>query len=178
MTRAFVAVSLPDPVLDAVAERTAGVAVPGRRTTRDQWHLTLQFLGNRVDVDAVRDALYGIDVTAGSARLGGAGAFPRAARATVLWLGLVDGDPLIARLADGVANRLAPLGHERDARTYRAHLTIARCRRSTDLRDAIASLGDAPVGPSWRVDAVTVFESILGRKGARYVERASIPLAG
>jgi 2'-5' RNA ligase len=178
LTRAFVAVSVPDAVLDAVAERTAGLAVPGRRTTRDQWHLTLQFLGNRADVAAVTDALRGIDVAAGPARLGGAGAFPRAARGTVLWLGMVEGVPLLARLADAVAARLDPLGYERDTRPYRPHLTLARCRTATDLREAIASMGDAPVGPAWRVDALTLYESILGNDRARYVARASIALPG
>ena len=62
MTRAFVAVRLPDAVLDAVAHRLAELSVPGRRTTRDQWHLTLQFLGDDADVDAVVAALDGLDV--------------------------------------------------------------------------------------------------------------------
>ena len=74
MTRAFVAVSPPDAVLDAVAARAAGVTIPGRPTTRDQWHVTLQFLGNRADVDAVAAALIGLDAERGTARLGGAGA--------------------------------------------------------------------------------------------------------
>ena len=178
MTRAFVAVRLPEAVLDAVEERTAGITVPGRRTTRDQWHLTLQFLGNRADVDAVASVLTGIDVEPGPARIGDAGAFPDARRARVLWFGLADGAALLARLAAAVMTRTEPLGHEREARAYRPHLTLARTRTPTDLRDAVAALGDDPVGPAWRVDAVTVFESRTQRDGARYIERATIPLPG
>jgi 2'-5' RNA ligase len=178
LTRAFVAVRLPDAVLDAVAERTAALDVPDRRTTREQWHLTLQFLGNRADVDAVTAALRGLDVSPGSARLGGAGAFPRPTRATVLWLGLAEGGELLARLADAVMQRTASLGHERDDRAYRPHLTLARCKSPTDLREVIASIGDAPIGPGWRVDAVAVFESETRPEGARYLERASIALPG
>ena len=47
VTRAFVAICPPPPVLDAVEARTAAVDIPGaRRTPREQWHITVQFLGN------------------------------------------------------------------------------------------------------------------------------------
>jgi 2'-5' RNA ligase len=176
LTRAFVAVQLPAAVLDAIEARTAGLAVPERRTTRDQWHLTLQFLGNRADVDAVSAVLADIDVPPGDVRLGGTGAFPRAARGTVLWLGVTDGAEFLARLADGVMTRTEPLGHERETRAYRPHLTLARCRAPADLRPVLAALGDDPVGPAWRVDAVTVFESRTERDGARHTPRAVIEL--
>jgi 2'-5' RNA ligase len=178
LTRAFVAVSLPDAVLDAVEERAARVAVPGRLTTRDQWHLTLQFLGNRADVNAVAAALADLDEAGGTLRLGGAGAFPRAARGTVLWLGVADGVPVLERLAGAVARLMEPLGHERETRPYRPHVTLARCRAPSDLREAIAALGDEPVGPPWRADAVTVYESSTRRDGAQYTPRATIGLAG
>ena len=178
MTRAFVAVSLPATVLDAVEERAERVALPGRRTTRDQWHLTLQFLGNRADTDAIAAALAGIDVAPGDVRIGGAGAFPRAARGTVLWLGVAEGGAWLSQLADGVMTRTEPLGHERDTRAYRPHLTLARCRTPTDLREIVATLGDVPVGPAWRVDAITLFESRTQRDGARYTPLAEIALAG
>ncbi len=60
-----------------------------RTTTRPQWHVTLQFLGD-ADVDAVGDALGDLRVASGVVRLGGAGAFPREA-----------GHGLVARRARG-----------------------------------------------------------------------------
>ena len=176
MTRAFVAVSLPDAVLDAVAARAAGVTIPGRPTTRDQWHVTLQFLGNRADMDAVAAALIGLDAERGTARLGGAGAFPRPARGSVLWLGFVEGERVLQRLADAVMQRTEPFGHERETRAYQPHLTLGRVRNPTDLRPAIAAFGDAPVGPAWAIDAVTVYESKTHREGAQYIARATIAL--
>jgi 2'-5' RNA ligase len=176
VTRAFVAVLLPDAVLDAVERRVSGLDVPGRRTTREQWHLTLQFLGDEVDVDPVVAALEGIDIARGPARLGGAGAFPEALRANVLWLGLTEVSGVIARLADAVAERTAVLGYERSARSFRPHLTLARFRARADVGDLIDAVGDEPVGPEWQVDAVTVCESVLHPEGARYIERATIGL--
>jgi len=176
MTRAFVAVRLPDAVLDAVEHLVSELDAPGRRTTRDQWHLTLQFLGEHVDVDAVVAALEGIDIARAPARLGGAGAFHDAHEANVLWLGLTEGDDVTARLAADVAARTAVLGYERSARSFRPHVTLARFRARTDVRELITEIGGESVGPEWQIDAVTVFESELRPEGARYIERATILL--
>jgi hypothetical protein len=37
-------------------------------------------------------------------------------------------------------------------------------------------LGAEPFGSDWPVDALTVYESVLRPEGARYIERAVIPL--
>ena len=178
MTRAFVAVALPDAVLDAVAERAAKLTIPGRPTTRDQWHVTLQFLGNRADVDAVIGALSGLEVEGGTARLGGAGAFPRPARGSVLWLGFVEGGPVMQRLAEAVMQRTESLGYERDDRPYQPHLTLARCRTPSDLRSVVAAIGDGPVGPAWTIGSLTVYESKTHRDGAQYIPRGTLALPG
>src|SRR3954454_22716335 len=159
MARAFVAARLPGAVLDAVAERLSRLSVPGRMTTRDQWHLTLQFLGNDVDLDAVASALAGLHAPRGRVRLGGAGAFPDGRRARVLWLGLSEGADLLARIADAVANRTAALGYEREDRRFRPHLTLARFRTDTDARPLIERIGNEPVGPAWELDTVSLYES-------------------
>jgi 2'-5' RNA ligase len=179
VTRAFVAVKLPEDVLDAVSEATGTLQLRGARMMRrDQWHLTLQFLGDDADVDTVGSALEDFTIPGGRARLGDAGAFPNARRGRVLWIGVADGNDVIARLATGVAARLAPLGYEPDARSFQPHLTIARCPRPTDLRAPVTALSKASFGRAWRVVALTVYESILRPDGARYLERATIPLPG
>jgi 2'-5' RNA ligase len=179
VTRAFVAVALPEAVLDAVSARSEGLKVRGGRTmTMAQWHLTLQFLGDDADIEAVAGALDGFAVPGGRVRLGGAGAFPNARRGRVLWIGVAEGDDVLARLATGVAERLAPLGYEPDARPFRPHLTVVRCSSPTDLRAPVAALDVASFGPAWRVEALTLYESRLRAEGARYLERATIPLPG
>lgn len=177
MTRAFVAVRLPEVVLDAIAIRVAGVTIPGRRTAPAQWHLTLQFLGDDADVGAVAAALEGLDAETGAARVGGAGVFSDSGRGQVLWLGLAAGADVVERIADAVILRTGPLGYERDPRPFRPHITLARCRQPTDLRDVVDLLGAEPVGPAWSVDAVTLYESRLRSAGPEYVERATIPIA-
>jgi 2'-5' RNA ligase len=179
VTRSFVAVKLPTDVLAAVAAVTEAVDVTGgRKMTAAQWHLTLQFLGDDADVDAVVAALEGFDVPGGRARLGGAGAFPKEPAGRVLWVGVAEGADVIAQLARGVAERLAPLGYEPDERPFRPHLTIARCTKPADLRAPVAAIGAGPIGDAWEVDALVVYESQLRPVGARYIERAVVPLPG
>lgn len=179
MTRAFVAVQLPNDALGAVQTATERVKVRGgRNMTIAQWHLTLQFLGDDADIEAVVGALDRFAVPGGRVRLGGAGAFPSARRGRVLWIGLAEGGDVVANLARGVALRLAPLGYEPDARLFQPHLTIVRCPRSTDLRAPIAALASESFGPAWRVEALTVYESRLRPEGANYVARTTVPLPG
>jgi 2'-5' RNA ligase len=179
VTRAFVAVAVPEAVLDAVSARTEGLKVRGGRTMKmAQWHLTLQFLGDDADIEAVAAALDGFAVPGGRVRLGGAGAFPNARRGRVLWIGVAEGEDVLARLARGVAERLAPIGYEAEARPFRPHLTIVRCSSPTDLRAPVAAFDAESLGPAWRVDALTVYESVLRPEGARYIERASVSLRG
>jgi 2'-5' RNA ligase len=179
VTRAFVAVPLPEPVLDAVAAAVATIGeLPGARwATREQQHVTLQFLGNHADIDAVAAALHDLAVHAGDVRIGGAGAFPSERRARVLWAGIAQGDSLLVQLAAAVGALLAPLGHEPEARAYRPHLTLARWKAPTDVRPVVASLQACDFGDAWRVDEVVVYESVLGRGGAQYVARAVVPLS-
>jgi 2'-5' RNA ligase len=178
MTRAFVAIRPPDGVLDAIAAASAAVDVAdARRTTRDQWHLTLQFLGDVADVDAVADALGTIRTAVGRVALGGAGAFAGARRANVLWIGIAEGADYVTALAGEVNRVLASLGFAPDDRPFHPHLTLARARRRTfDARAAVAALDGRSFGDHWVVDTVTLFESRLGRDGARYEPRAVVTL--
>jgi 2'-5' RNA ligase len=177
VTRAFVAVALPDPVRDGIERVWDTVEVDGvRRTTRDQWHITLQFLGNVDDLDAVGAALDPLPVAAATVQLGGAGAFPRARRAKVLWLGARQGVDFLGVLAGAVASRLAPLGLVPESRQFHPHVTLARAKQPADVRAAVRALDAAPDGPAWTVQDVVLFESRLGGSGSRYVERSRVTL--
>jgi 2'-5' RNA ligase len=178
VTRAFVAVTPPERVLDAVAASTSPLVLPdARRTTRDQWHVTLQFLGNRAEIDAVAPALAGVTTAPGVARLGGAGAFPSARRARVVWIGCSEGRDLLTALAAEVARLLEPLGYAPEQRAFHPHLTLARCRAPADVRGALSDLESCDYGPAWTVSEVVLYESRLRRDGAQYIARDRIRLS-
>jgi 2'-5' RNA ligase len=179
MTRAFVAIRPPTEVLDAIEARIASSSISGGRpTSRDQWHLTVQFLGNDADLAAVATAFERgpLDLGAGEIRLGGADALGNRRRARIVALKLHEGSQWVRELAAQVERRLAPLGHVRDVaeEKFLPHLTLVRFREPTDLRPLCAAIGPEPVGAPWRVYEVVLFESLLRPEGARHVARGQV----
>ncbi len=179
--RAFVAIVPPDDVLDDVARVVASLdgGVPGARwTRREQWHLTLQFLGNRADLDASAHALAGLVARSEPVQLGGLGAFSSPRRARVVWIGARDGAAWLQRLATDVAARLAPTGFVAEARDYHPHVTLARLARPGDVREPLttAATGATRVGPAWSPSEVVLFESTTRRHGATYRAHARVAL--
>jgi RNA 2',3'-cyclic 3'-phosphodiesterase len=167
----------PPAVLDAVAGAVERLDVPGARVTRrEQWHLTLQFLGNRVELDPVAEALASLAIGPATVRLGDYGGFPRDRRARVLWLGVVDGGPFLAQLVAAVGALLGPLGYPPEERDYHPHLTLARWKSPTDLRETVAALEAGPLGPAWTVEEVVLFESVTKPTGAEHTERGRFRL--
>lgn len=145
-------------MLDAIAELPP---VPGRRTTRDQWHITLQFLG---DIPNLDDVALDLETASAVVQFGGLGTFPG-----VIWLGLAKGGDTLSALADEVGTQL---GIE-EQRKYHPHLTLARVKKRIKPRD-LPDVG--AVGGEWKFDEVVLYESELHHEGARYTTRAKFPL--
>jgi 2'-5' RNA ligase len=187
--RLFVALEPPDGVRRRVAALAAEVRQAAGRAAADvRWipaenlHLTLQFLG-AVPEERVAQVTEAVTAAAAAAQplsleVRGAGGFPNARRARVLWLGLHgEVEPARALVAD-LGRRLAPLGFAPEARPWSAHLTIGRARDprgAPGLAGALASQAEGE-GVPWRAADLVLFESHLSPKGPRYevVARAGI----
>jgi RNA 2',3'-cyclic 3'-phosphodiesterase len=182
LRRAFLAVVPPPEVLrrtellaDSVRQGDDGL----RWTRVDQRHVTLQFLGRVDDVEALV-ASVGESVRRTqrfTVALGGAGAFPSARRASVLWLGVSRGPDELGALAGAIGAATAPLGFVPDDRPFRAHVTVARSTHTRDLRPVVEALASAATGPSFTVDSVVLFDSETRADGAVHTERARFALA-
>jgi 2'-5' RNA ligase len=173
--RAFIAIALPDEIHRELARQQAAfrAACPDARWTRAEGiHLTLKFLGE-ISEPQVKQ------VTAALAPLGnfsrfkvevkGFGCFPDARRPRVFWAG-VAAPPDLARLATGVEDAMAPLGFEREQRTYNPHLTLARFnnpRPQPRLQEAIAMQAGVSLG-QFEASEFFLFESRLSPGGAEY----------
>ena len=179
MIRAFIAVDIPEDVRASVAEaqgclKRGHFGVKLSWTKAENWHLTLQFLGD-VDesaIPAISSALEGSVKQHASfeLKISGAGAFPNETRPRVLWVGCDDAEGKLQALAVSVQRAMKEFGFEPEQREFAAHLTLARMRvpRPDDaLTRALDSIKNESFG-TMRVDAVHLFESQLHPQGSIY----------
>lgn len=180
--RLFVAVPLDASARDALARGLLAAqqaATPGLRwIAPDNWHFTLQFLGDteEASVAPLQDAL-----RRAAARhapfdiaLAGTGAFPRAEHARVVWVGVSVGGAPLSELAVDVARETEPLGFVPEVRAFQPHLTVARLKRPASVERTLAAITFAAVSQSVR--EVVLYRSHLAQSGARYEALARIPL--
>jgi 2'-5' RNA ligase len=166
----FVALPLPEAVKNDLAEfleprQEAGV--PGLRwTAPEHWHVTLAFLPEVADrhTDQLLERLQRVAARRNQLvlRVAGAGAFPHAGHAKVLWAGLEHEGEDLARLAAGVRAAAAKSGINVSGGRFRPHLTLARLRRPEEVTRWLLVL-DPYAGPSWQAREVALIASHLGQ---------------
>jgi RNA 2',3'-cyclic 3'-phosphodiesterase len=185
LMRLFVAIAPPLDVLDEL-DALAGPFRAGRSdlrwTSRDAWHVTLAFLGQVDEAAAtrLRPRLERAAHRHPAFRLAfcGAGSFPAATRANVLWSGLSGDRRALAHLAESVAagaSRAGATPPDR-GRRFQPHLTLARCRTPADVTELVAALA-AYQGRPWTADRIHLVRSRLGAtEQPRYATLGSWPL--
>jgi 2'-5' RNA ligase len=136
-------------------------------------HLTLAFIGE-VDEGRAADVLGALrPALSGSpfeVSVHGVSVFPARGSPRVLWVGVGDGRDRLLQLERDVRGRLQAVGVVSEDRAYHPHLTLARVREAGGLRVArlLEGIGDARVG-TFRVDAITLFQSRLSPRGPSHV---------
>jgi 2'-5' RNA ligase len=185
LMRLFVAIAPPPAVLDELddlVEPWRARRLDLRWTSREAWHVTLAFLG-QVDEAAVARLMPRLERAARrhhQVRLAfaGAGAFPAATRANVLWSGLSGDRKALGRLAESVAAGASRAGAPPPdkGRRFQPHLTLARCRNPAGVTELVAAL-DGFQGQPWTADCLHLVRSRLGAtEHPRYTSLASWPL--
>lgn len=170
--RLFLALRLPDDVLDELETWQSEQLREVRVVPRKHLHVTLAFLGHRPagEIEAIVGALRDAAAGAGEIRL-----TPVRYRETrsVGMLVLEDDGDHAARLAGDVQERLERLGvYRREGRAWLPHLTVARFRERPRLRPE--PLPRRTFVPS---DAAA-YLSRLHPGGARYEVLESVALGG
>lgn len=185
--RLFVAVVPPLSALEDletfVAPRQAGSQDSGLRWTMPhQWHLTLAFMPDVAP--RVLDELSERLTRAASRRhpfdlqIAGAGAFPNAGRAKVLWAGVRGDVSHLGQLAVGARAAANKAGADAEGGPFHAHLTLARIGRPFDVSRWLRVF-DLYDGPAWQADHIALIESHLGegpRGKPRYEVVEEFPL--
>jgi 2'-5' RNA ligase len=158
--RLFVAVWPSSQVLRRLATLDRPEAPGLRWTTRDQWHVTLRFLG-AVDVELVSEVTAALDAVAQGMkhRIVEAGPTIERLGSSVLCVPVAGLDDL----ARGVVEATAGFGRPPEARTFHGHLTLARAKRRLPR-----ALTGTPFAARWRVSELTLVQSRTHPHGARY----------
>jgi 2'-5' RNA ligase len=181
LLRTFVAVETSEEVRSALETVQTSLR---RQRVRARWvrprgmHLTLKFLGE-IPADQVPRAAEALrsaaDGQAGfSLTVAGIGVFPDLRRPRVVWAGLSGGIAPLAALQIRVEDALAAVGFPREARPFRAHLTIGRCSEPAApdvMAEAVRTLSGRCFG-EFEVRELVLFQSELKPEGAEHTALA------
>jgi RNA 2',3'-cyclic 3'-phosphodiesterase len=136
-----------------------------RWTVREQWHVTLRFLGRAEIAPAIAALEHLRHEPACTATV--AGDAVRLGRGAVVLR--VDG---LVPLAARTSRAFDGIGRPPEERPFVGHLTLARLKGAGRV-----PLPSLRVDASWRVRTVCLMRSHLGRGGARYETVATVDLA-
>jgi 2'-5' RNA ligase len=181
--RLFVAVDMPAEVrsiLEQAIRPWRERLGSGRWVPRDNWHVTLKFLGRTWPrlLPVVEAACREVAGNASPFQLAltGLGVFPGPGRARVLWAGLDDRDGRLTGLAAGLDEALAR-DFPPEKRAFTPHLTVARFNPPIPVRDHAEALAATAIdAPEFVVDRLVLYRSHLSPRGARYEALEEFPL--
>lgn len=161
--RLFIAIPLAGEMRAAVRAiqedfRRRGVA--GNYTKPENLHLTLAFIGEYPDAEAVLEALDAVPFERFELRLEGLGAF-----GDLWWVGLAKSEPLAACVRR-LRRALAGAGIPFDRKRFSPHITL--------VRRAVCRAGGRPgasvPGARMAVERIALMRSDRGRDGMIYTE--------
>lgn len=183
--RLFLAAELGEPL------RAELVRVIGRLSAAEsnvKWvapgslHLTIKFCGELPDAGPLAEQ---VRLEASRFRpvevaVAGVGQFPPKGPPKVVWAGCRGDVAALAAVAAACERAADRVGVERDRFGFTAHITLGRARdgrSSKGLAKTLATFADTPFG-TLRVEAVTLFSSVLNSAGPTYSVLERFPLAG
>ena len=126
-------------------------------------HLTLNFLGDVPDQKIPRVCEIVRETMAGHSRFKFAfselGAFPKALRPRILWVGVADGKSQLTKIYYDIADQLNELRLDRDRKAFRPHVTLGRIRDRQRWPDSV--IEHLQTGSSLQLGTVDVNEVVL-----------------
>jgi 2'-5' RNA ligase len=181
MIRAFIAIDVPaSPPLRPVLAALSRMGRAVRPVQDGPLHITLKFLGN-IAPESVPQVGQAISTAVRESReftveLCGLGAFPRADRPNVIWVGCADA-PEMQGLVQRMEDELDEIGIPRESRAFHPHATLARvkARPPGELADLLNQHAATTFG-SAAAQEIKLYKSELTPEGPRYTVLARIPL--
>jgi 2'-5' RNA ligase len=188
--RLFVALPVPDDVKEKLEAAQADLrqVLPGRNVRwarREQFHLTLRFLGDveAAEAEALAEALRTACADFGALHLRAEqiGCFPERGYPRVVWVGVRDQAEQLPRLQQVVEAATQGFTAEPREERFTGHLTLARVKgikrpEAEALGQAAAGMADRVFG-HWAAYQIELMRSELLPQGARHSSLAAIALA-
>lgn len=180
MIRAFLGIDLPPEVRGALQVQQFLLPLP-RKVEPENLHLTLVFLGDCPEpaLEAAHEGFEALRAPAFSLALQGLGLFGKDKPRTA-WAGIAP-SPDLLHLQAKVETIARRAGCPVDGRKFTPHVTLGRFpppppAEALRLERAIA-MGQGFRTDPWEVTELTLWQSHLSAKGARYDVLARYPLA-
>jgi len=189
--RLFVALSVPEEVKTEVRKAQAELrrSIGQAKVTwtrREQFHLTLKFLGNvqaeRVGelVEAIRAACSGFAPLRLLAE--GVGCFPDLRSPRVVWLGVREAQEALPPLQRAIQTASANFTSQEREERFSGHLTLGRIKgigrpEAESLARQAKAMAEKLFG-QWTADGVQIMRSELSPQGATHTVLATIALRG
>ena len=170
--RLFIAVLFEEDILNSLTafqDRLRIQGVRGCYARRENLHLTLAFIGDYGDPDAVLDAMTQADFRPFDLELDGVGSF-----GSIFWAGIKDSIPLTA-YTRRLRRALAEQGIPYDRKKFSPHITLIRDASYRNGRPIPVT--DPPAG-RMIVKRISLMKSERGRNGMIYTEIGSVEAAG
>jgi 2'-5' RNA ligase len=188
--RLFVALDIDEAIQQRLEDyaRTLQTRLRGVRfVCGNTYHVTLKFLGEFEDVEAVRRSLRTVRAPGFQIGFDGVGFFPNASAPRLFWAGVTA--PALPSLAHGIDQALAALGFPLESRLH-PHLTLARngsgrprplrgerpCGAFAQLSRIVAS-SPAPEFGTMTAREFFLYESRLSPSGPSYHKLEGFELA-
>lgn len=178
MVRLFTGLSLPILLRQRLALLQGGLD-GARWTDRENYHITLTFIGNvdAATAEAAHDALAAIRTEPFSLELKGTGSFAQGDDLKVLWVG-VERNEVLFRLKEKIDRALEKADVPFENRKYVPHVTLARFRHAHDEAKIAAFMAAHNLfsGDPFEVNEFILYRTHQTKNGSAYEEVAAYPL--
>lgn len=178
MLRLFAGLSLPLLLRQRLTLLQGGIG-GARWTERENFHITLTFIGN-VDenmAEAVDEALQAVKVPPFSLSLKGADFFEKGGVPNVLWVGVSQSE-VLHRLKDKIDRALYAARVPFENRKYVPHVTLARLRNPAEARvAAFIQEHSLFATENFSVEEFTLYRTHETKNGSAYEALMEYPLS-
>ena len=189
--RLFVALDIDSAIRQRITvfrDQLRPLAPDVRWGSPENFHVTLQFLGETTKADEIHHVMQSIKSLPVPLDVRSAGFFPNSKAPRVFWIG-IQSDEHLQQLVSAISQALAPLGFPREPGLFTPHLTLARSGSGRPqpvpsekpapslqrVRDELAKLPSPDFG-TMTAHEFYLYESHLSPSGPRYEKRATFPL--